>query len=270
MKKTLSIITILITTTSFSQGVHQEAEQIHTLCNGNPIIQSPTWGSLPNKIYSYCPQVFVGVGTSNPLHALHVHGRGYFSQHLGIGSEPNVNTQVIAQTNKEVGICIDYNYSQSYGYAYKAIVKSPTTKGIGIYNEQFGKDVFTVYADGKIEVSNQTGKIWQLESNGLMRGREIKLDLDIWADYVFAPDYQLMPLSELENYVQKEKHLPNVPSESDIIQDGVDLGKMNVILLEKVEELTLYLIDQNKSNEKLKAEIELLKKRISELESNNK
>lgn len=67
-----------------------------------------------------------------------------------------------------------------------------------------------------------------------------------WADYVFADDYELMPLAEVAKFVEKEHHLPNVPSAEEVVEKGIDVAKMDALLLEKIEELTLYIIDQNK------------------------
>lgn len=72
-----------------------------------------------------------------------------------------------------------------------------------------------------------------------------------WPDYVFAKDYPLLNLKELEQYIQSEGHLPNVPSASEVGEEGVDLGDMQRILLEKVEELTLHIIQLNKEVEEL-------------------
>ncbi len=80
-----------------------------------------------------------------------------------------------------------------------------------------------------------------------------------WADYVFAPDYKLMPLKDVEQFTKENKHLPNVPSASEMVNNGLDVAEMDAKLLEKVEELTLYLIEQNKQIELLKAEITSLK-----------
>ncbi len=81
-----------------------------------------------------------------------------------------------------------------------------------------------------------------------------------WADYVFGQAYNLRPLSEVEAYVKTNKHLPGIPSAQEIVDNGgVDLGEMNVKLLEKVEELTLYLIEQNKKIEELQKEVKALK-----------
>jgi len=232
-------------------------------CSQN-LIDNPYWMNGPSKLFIHCPEVFVGIGTLDPLHKLDVRGNIYFSGAMGLGIEPALSdAQLILKTqaNREVGICIDQEVSAPFSYAYKAIVHDETTKGLGIYSELYSKDVFTVYSNGKIEVSNASGKIFQLEPNGLLRGRQIKLDLDNWADFVFEEDYTLMPLSDVESFVKQEKHLPNVPSEKELIEDGLDIEEMNKILMMKVEELTLYLIDQNKS-------IEELKVKVIELESN--
>ena len=69
---------------------------------------------------------------------------------------------------------------------------------------------------------------------------------DEWSDYVFANTYQLKPLSEVEQYVKANQHLPGVPSAQEVVEQGVDVAKMNAKLLEKIEELTLYLIEQQK------------------------
>lgn len=78
-----------------------------------------------------------------------------------------------------------------------------------------------------------------------------------WPDYVFDSSYQLQPLSEVEQYIKENGHLPNVPAAEIVKEDGISLGEMNRVLLEKVEELTLHLIEQQKlidlQNERLKA-----------------
>lgn len=88
-----------------------------------------------------------------------------------------------------------------------------------------------------------------------------------WADYVFAKEYKLMPLTEVEQFVNENKHLPNVPSAADMIKEGNDLGKTDAKLLEKIEELTLYLIEMKKANEQLAKTVENQNKKIELLES---
>lgn len=79
-----------------------------------------------------------------------------------------------------------------------------------------------------------------------------------WADYVFAKDYKLAPLSEVEKYYTANKHLPNIPSSQELVSNGMDLAEMQAKQMEKIEELTLYIVDQNKQIEELKAAVKIL------------
>jgi hypothetical protein len=76
-----------------------------------------------------------------------------------------------------------------------------------------------------------------------------------WADYVFAKDYKLRDLGELEAYINANKHLPNIPSADEMVENGLDVATMDAKLLEKIEELSLYIIEQNKRIEKLEQKI---------------
>ena len=83
-----------------------------------------------------------------------------------------------------------------------------------------------------------------------------------WSDHVFAKDYKLMPLAEVEQFVKNNKHLPNVPSAADMVKEGNDLGKTDAKLLEKIEELTLYMIEMKKQKDAQQLQIELQQKRF--------
>lgn len=80
-----------------------------------------------------------------------------------------------------------------------------------------------------------------------------------WADYVFEPSYRLMPLNEVEEFVKENKHLPNVPSADEMVQKGLDVAQTSKMFMEKIEELTLYMIELKKEVEALKAENSRLK-----------
>lgn len=79
-----------------------------------------------------------------------------------------------------------------------------------------------------------------------------------WADYVFNNDYRLMPLSEVDNFIKTNHHLPGIPSAEEVVKDGIDLAAMDAKLLEKIEELTLHLIQLKKENEELIKRLEKL------------
>lgn len=88
-----------------------------------------------------------------------------------------------------------------------------------------------------------------------------------WPDFVFASDYKLMPLSELKSYIQDNHHLPDVPSESQVSEQGFEVGEMQSVLLKKIEELTLYTIQLQEQCEKQQKLIDCLEQRIGELET---
>lgn len=93
---------------------------------------------------------------------------------------------------------------------------------------------------------------YALEVKGTIKGCEVLVQPETWCDYVFDDDYKLTSLIELENYIKKFKHLPEVPTTSDVVQNGIKMGEMNAILLKKIEELTLHVILLNKEIENLK------------------
>jgi hypothetical protein len=98
---------------------------------------------------------------------------------------------------------------------------------------------------------------------GRVRCHEVEVALAptfVWPDYVFNSSYKLRPLSEVESFINTNKHLPGVPSQAEVATNGVKLGEMNATLLQKVEELTLYMINLQKENDALKARVSNLEK----------
>jgi hypothetical protein len=91
-----------------------------------------------------------------------------------------------------------------------------------------------------------------------IRTRKVKVDQASWADYVFLPSYKLMTLPEVEAFIKKNGHLPEVPSEKEVAANGVDLGDTQTLLLKKIEELTLYMIELEKKNTELSQKVEAL------------
>jgi len=81
---------------------------------------------------------------------------------------------------------------------------------------------------------------------GKITAQEVEVTMTGWADFVFADDYYLRPLTEVEQFINANRHLPDVPSEAEVLQNGVNVGEMSATLLQKIEELTLYIIDLNK------------------------
>ncbi|HSC36909.1 MAG TPA: hypothetical protein VLD19_03520, partial [Chitinophagaceae bacterium] len=126
----------------------------------------------------------------------------------------------------------------------------------------------TVRADGQVGIGTTSvnDATYKLYVDIGIRTRKIKVDQGTWADYVFQKDYSLLPLVEVEKFIHQYKHLPEVPTATEIAKDGVDLGSNQVVLLKKIEELTLYLIEQNKQLAEQRKMLETQQKRIEVLE----
>ncbi|WP_461630278.1 hypothetical protein [Labilibaculum euxinus] len=101
--------------------------------------------------------------------------------------------------------------------------------------------------------------------NGTLMAKEVKVQTNVWADFVFNDDYHLTGLMELESFIKTNNHLPDIPSEEKVLEEGVSLGKMDAKLLQKIEELTLYVIDLSKSVETLKTVNQTLQQEIENL-----
>lgn len=108
-----------------------------------------------------------------------------------------------------------------------------------------------------LRLEEATGKMYL---GGKLTATEIEVKLDVWPDFVFADDYQLKSLYEVENFIRVNRHLPNVPSEAEVLENGVNVGEISSTLLQKIEELTLYVIELNKQNDELKLRIQALEK----------
>lgn len=159
---------------------------------------------------------YVGVGVSTPLYFLDVAGTGNFAG-------------VLSQAGKPVWHTGNFN---------------PT-----LYLPLSGGNI-----SGNVVIGTTTAQK-QLDVNGNIKARQIKVTQLNWADYVFDSTYRLMPLSQVAGYIATHKHLPEVPSAEVVKSEGIDIGDNQVILLKKIEELTLYIIEQNKRNEALAARL---------------
>jgi len=128
--------------------------------------------------------------------------------------------------------------------------------------------IYGDFLSGKVGIdTSYVPSDYTLAVNGKTMTEEVQVMLsEQWPDYVFAEDYNLMSLTDLEAEIETLGHLPGVPSATEVEENGHALGQMDAILLEKVEELTLHLIDMNKEMEKLRKRNQALETRLSEVE----
>jgi hypothetical protein len=203
----------------------------------------------------------VGIGTVSPLEALHLNGsiRGNQSGALrinsgsgllDIGSQNTQYTHFITDRqffffNKDVQIAGSIG---SYDLPLDFRIFNVTRMYIKKENGNVGIGTI-VPGSYKLAVAGSIGAWGEVRvfTNG-----------SAFPDYVFDPSYKLPTLEETEKYVKENRHLPEVPSATEIEKEGMSLNGMNVILLKKVEELTLHLIEMKKESEELKKRLEAL------------
>ena len=127
----------------------------------------------------------------------------------------------------------------------------------GTYNQ-----LLTIKGNGNIGMGTET-PTEKLSVKGKIRAQEVKVELNGWSDFVFAKDYQLPTLQETEKHIKEKGHLPGIPSAMEVKANGIDLGEMNAKLLQKIEELTLYLIEKDKTDKEQQLKIEQLQKQLA-------
>lgn len=210
---------------------------------GNPKILLNSTGS------SYLNGGSIGIGTNSPQAKLEVVGPS-------TGSGPTIRASGGGDVvlNSGGSLFLDGNYSYASG---SYIRPSGGTNTQGFYTS--GQQRMRINADGKIGIG--TGSPDQLLTvNGKIHSQEVIVDLAVPApDYVFEKSYDLKSLEEVKTYIDENKHLPDVPSAKEMENDGVKVGEMEMILLKKIEELTLYLLSQQAMIQKQQKEIEMLK-----------
>ncbi len=141
----------------------------------------------------------------------------------------------------------DIRDSKGVNHNFKVIIDEyVNTQGISYGNNAYFNGLGTNSFAGKVGIGTTDTKGFNLAVNGKIRTQEIRVENANWPDFVFEKSYSLPTLKETEKYIKDKGHLPGIPSAEEVKTNGIDLGEMNAKLLQKIEELTLHLINQNK------------------------
>ncbi len=171
-------------------------------------------------------------------------------------------------TRIRIEIANDKTYWSSYYFSANDIRSSSSEySGWTYYSGQMPSgtgNIVTVKEYGYVNIGNSNSPC-SLTVAGMVNAREVKVDATAGADFVFADDYRLRSLPEVEQFITANKHLPDIAPADSMVQNGVNMGEMQIKLLQKIEELTLYVIEQGKQNEALKQQMQIQQKEIEEL-----
>ena len=206
----------------------------------------------------------VGIGTTTPNYLLQIDGitadtnvtvlklnhrastiKSGTVIELGHNSTTTAHTKLIGYSNPHSNLNSQFEIQTYNG-----------TWNTGFYQNERGNVLI-----GK---TTQINSDYKLDVEGKIRANEVIVNTT-GADFVFAPEYKLPTLSEVESFIKENNHLPDIAPASEMKKNGMNMSEMQTKLLQKMEELTLYIIEQNKNNESQSNEIELLKKEISML-----
>ncbi len=209
----------------------------------------------------------VGIGTASPEEKLHVNGTTTITGDIGVPADSHWKTgnHTLELTNSDGGDVVLSLHRQ--GYSNASIRTSAAMGLIFTGNGAANANHLHILKDGQVGIGTSTVGSHKLAVEGSIGAREIKVEATGWSDYVFEAGYPLKPLREVEAYIDENKHLPGIPSAAEVAEQGINVGEMNAKLLEKIEELTLYLIDQNKQLANQQKEIEELKASLIKLEN---
>ena len=199
---------------------------------------------------------YVGIGYSHPSYKLDVNGIFRAKDYIylgrvgtdgrGIKADDGVGATIFSITRNP------YNEIRFQGYGDLTFFTNGNT----------GTEKLRITKTGNVGIGT-TSPSYKLDVDGIVRAEEIKVQNVPASDYVFEPNYHLKPIEEVETFIKENKHLPDIPSAEEFKENGVGLGEMDNMLLRKVEELTLYMIDMQKQMDELKEENAALKEQIT-------
>ncbi|MFQ6601783.1 hypothetical protein [Flavobacterium sp. C3NV] len=183
----------------------------------------------------------VGINSISPLNTFEVK----VPTSAGISSSDGISIHDGAVHRLGINIGVNSEGEYSYLQAVKG--------GVG------QKNIIINPIGGNVGIGTTSTGTHKLAVEGSIGAREIKVQATGWSDFVFKKEYNLPSLEEVEKHITEKGHLENIPNEEEVLKNGINLGEMNAKLLQKIEELTLYVIEIKKENKKQDKEIKALK-----------
>jgi hypothetical protein len=208
----------------------------------------------------------VGIGME-PVEKLSLDSRWGRPIHFHLGGSQAINSNAYytgtETLRSEEGPAYQISFSES-NMAFKSALSGNAGSKV-TWNE-----VMVITKEGKIGIGTADTKNYKLAVKGKLIAEEVVIKYaSQWPDFVFEDTYELMPLVDLEQFIHSNKHLPGIPDAQEVVEEGVPVGEMNALLLQKIEELTLYLLQQQQEMKQQQQrldiqqqELEILKEKL--------
>jgi hypothetical protein len=228
---------------------------------------SPSFGKI-TKLFSFFHPVGKNIVSEYNSEVVTAHGKTV--ETYGIGEVLVVDNKVriplyklstYSGTNLHVQIAI---------YSGNAATVKNALSLTGTFSEDIGPRLKNEVAFRELKVGDkeipdgyQLAVAGNTAIEGTLTAKEIKVQSEVWADHVFNESYNLRNLNEVEAFIRENQHLPDIPSEEEVKTEGISVGEMNAKLLQKIEEMTLYIIEINKELKAVRQENQELKSKIN-------
>ncbi|WP_121811054.1 hypothetical protein [Mucilaginibacter kameinonensis] len=236
------------------------------------------WASNGANIYN-SNTGSIGIGTSNPqalvdigkilnsgdlsiiMARLAEGGGGTF---LGVRGYNTQLSGTITNTIDVKSFAIEHSFYAQVNSSINFFRGGSTTGGSIGFNTNNNTEAMRILYNGNVGIGISHPQN-RLDVNGTIHSKSVLIDLNGWGDYVFKKDYRLPLLSEVKTYIDQNQHLPEIPSEKEMVKNGLDVSEMNKLLMKKVEELTLYAIENERKDKEKDKLLASLQQQINDL-----
>lgn len=256
------------TTTKIGIGITSPSELVHINGGTLKIGNSTSSADRAKNLLKFGDGSYVQIGEweADDMLSFQANKYNFNKGNVGIGGDPGVmSLRVHRETDPIFCISSDMGRLQIAiasiwgGYAHAAAPGDAVISKHGerhniIFRMPNSNNNGTSYIGFNDDHNKTWAAFWNdavLRVDGQIISKSITVQTDIWSDFVFEPEYKLMPLNEVDAFIKTNKHLPDVAPAAEIINGGIDLAEMNAKLMQKIEELTLYIIAQDKRIEAL-------------------
>jgi len=257
---------------SYAMGINSKALGVRAIAIGSDVVARQNGSIAIGRGEENYPLdvningIGMGIGSNLPTLTVFCARGKNLTGKIAIGNidEPQAKLHIISDNEYDADILIQSHNGNS---AYLKFQNENNNISVGSDNIMNFTAVGFAFTSGKVGIgcTNTSEEFTLAVEGGILTDDVLVRNKSQWPDFVFGKDYNLMSLPELKKFIGENRHLPNVPSESEVAENGVSVSEMQTVLLQKVEELTLYTIQQQEMIEQLRYQCERQQQMIDQL-----